>query len=135
MLECLIIGDSIAKGIATHRPECVAYAEVGISTKKFLDKYKHIKLEANTIIISLSTNDGSSNSYQSLFELRNKITAKQVYWIAPSETKYFIHYYNVNIVAGSYTSDSVVIPNSKKLSADKIHPTVAGYIELANKTK
>jgi hypothetical protein len=30
MFECMILGDSIATGIAQNRPECITYATVGV---------------------------------------------------------------------------------------------------------
>ncbi len=32
MIECLILGDSIAVGTAQARPECVAYVKSGINS-------------------------------------------------------------------------------------------------------
>ncbi len=39
MIECLILGDSIAVGTAQARPECVSYATSGINTTQFNKKY------------------------------------------------------------------------------------------------
>ena len=58
MLECLIVGDSIAVGTATARPECVAYAKGGINSYQWLNKnIDKTPLIAKTVIISLGSND------------------------------------------------------------------------------
>ena len=133
MIECMIIGDSIAAGISTHRPECVVHAEVGITAARWLKKYSHIKLEANTIIVSLGNNTVPGGSYSDLFTLRDRIRANRVFWIAPSEQRRWIEYYNVHMAAGP-NSDAVVIPNPKHYSSDGIHPTSRGYKILAQQT-
>ncbi len=49
MIECLILGDSIAVGTAQARPECVAYATSGINTTQFNKKYPQ-KFELLTLL-------------------------------------------------------------------------------------
>lgn len=134
MIDCLIIGDSIAIGVAQHRPECIAHATSGITSAGWLRKYKHIDLTANTIIISLGSNTVRGGSYDSLFELRSKISANTVIWIAPSETLRWVEYYNVHMAAGA-NNDTVIIPNPKHYSPDGIHPTGTGYKILSKQTK
>jgi len=57
MLECLILGDSIAVGVAQFRPECVAYAKGGINSRQWVNSYITKNRSANTVIISLGSND------------------------------------------------------------------------------
>jgi hypothetical protein len=57
MFECMILGDSIATGIAQHRPECLTYATVGVNTRKFVTEHIAGNLSAKTVIISLGSND------------------------------------------------------------------------------
>lgn len=134
MIDCMIIGDSIAVGIAQHRQECAVHATVGITTEAWLRKYKHIDLRANTIVISLGSNTVRGGSYSALFDLRNRITAQRVIWVAPSEKLRWIEYYNVQQAAGP-NNDEVVIPNPKHYSPDGIHPTGHGYKILAEQTR
>lgn len=134
MIDCMIIGDSIAVGIGKHRPDCVTYATVGITATGWMKKYSHIDLRANTIIISLGSNTKSGGSYGDLFALRDKIYAKRVIWVAPSERLRWIEYYNVNQAAGP-NGDTVVIPNPKHYAPDGIHPTGQGYKILAQQTR
>lgn len=39
MLECLILGDSIAVGTHQARPECAVYARGGINSRDFVNRY------------------------------------------------------------------------------------------------
>ena len=58
MLECLIIGDSIAVGTSRARPECVAYVQGGINSYQWVNKFvNNSPYIANTVIISLGSND------------------------------------------------------------------------------
>jgi hypothetical protein len=59
MLDCLIVGDSIAVGTAMARPECVAYAKGGWNSWQWNKDYlaKASAQPARTIIISLGAND------------------------------------------------------------------------------
>jgi lysophospholipase L1-like esterase len=131
MLECLILGDSIAVGIAQHRPECTAYAKSGINSKNWVNKNITKELSADTVIISLGSNDlKSTNTLKELFTIRQVVNAKRVYWIMPAikpEKQEM-----VDIVADKYEDKIIHITN---LSADGVHPTQKGYTELSIKTK
>lgn len=133
MLDCLIIGDSIAVGAHQFRPECVAYAKGGITSHGWDKTFGHMPLDANTVIISLGTNDwAGANTYGKLVEIRKKIKGKRVFWIAPHEGSKPYAYQAVNNVAGQF-GDEVIWTN--RYQKDKIHPSWAGYKELVNKTK
>ncbi len=139
MLECLILGDSIAQGIANVRTECVDYAHSGYNSKQVNRKYKAVQLNANTIIISLGTNDHKYvDTYKELIQLRTRINAKQVIWILPaavnpkSGTDIGIVQASVESVASAHNDLILTIP---KPMADKYHPNSAGYKKLAQKTK
>jgi lysophospholipase L1-like esterase len=139
MLECLILGDSIATGVAMHRKECVSYAQVGINSKQYNRLYETKKLNADTVIISLGTNDNKYvDTYAELLRLRNSITAKKVIWIMPvavnpmSGTSIGIVRLSVESVAGAYNDTVITIP---KPMADRYHPTNDGYKKLANQTR
>jgi lysophospholipase L1-like esterase len=139
MLECLILGDSIAQGVANHRTECVEYAHVGWNSQQFNRHYRTTNLDANTVIISLGTNDHRYiNTYQQLSALRSRIDARRVIWIMPAA---------VNPASGANISgiqasverlakangDAVLtIPRPM---ADRYHPTGAGYKNLADRTR
>jgi lysophospholipase L1-like esterase len=129
MLECLIAGDSIAVGIANIRKECVSYSKSGINSKQWLDKNIHnTPLQANHVIISLGSNDHKYIKTQE--ELRNirKLTkANVVYWVMPSD-KFPEAQSAVWHVANEYND---IILNTKRYQPDGVHPSWAGYKEIA----
>ena len=139
MLECLILGDSIATGIASYRKECVSYAQVGINSKQYNRLYQTHQMNADTIIISLGTNDNKYvDTYAELIRLRSTITAKTVIWIMPSAVNpksgaiISMIQASVKSIAGAHNDIIISIP---KPMADRYHPTSKGYKQLANKTK
>lgn len=129
----MIIGDSIAIGSHMFRKECVAYAKGGITSVGWLDRYKDIDLSAQTMIISLGTNDwDKGNTFVHLKQLREKVKAKQVFWIAPNSESKPKSLSDIQKIAKIY-NDVVITTNHWQ--QDKIHPSLEGYKELMNKTK
>jgi len=134
MIECLVIGDSIAVGTHMMRPECVAYAQTGITSHGWNKKFGNKDLSANTVIISLSTNDlTSADTYGTLMNIRTKILGNpKVFWIEPNRESRFEAVQIVRRVAHEF-GDTVLV--NTKWARDHIHPTTTGYRELANSTK
>jgi len=131
MLECLILGDSIAVGIAQHRTECVTYATVGINSRKFVDHHITGDLNANTVVISLGANDSKNiKTLKELFALRQVIGSKHVVWVLPAKNKAAAE--AVSIVADKFEDKSISIA---ELSKDHVHPTTKEYKRLAELTK
>lgn len=131
MIDCLILGDSIAKGVSDIRTECVAYVESGINSKDWNDKFVKKISPANTTIISLGSNDFKNlNTEIELVALRSFVNSEKVYWIIPAikSDKQNI----VKKIARLYGDTFIIIP---ELSQDKIHPTYNGYRQLAVLTK
>jgi hypothetical protein len=133
MIECLIIGDSIAVGTHRFRPECVAYAQGGITSHGWNKKFGDKDLTAQTVIISLSTNDWEkADTYGMLMNIRTKIKANaRVFWIQPTEQYKPDAVKHVRRVAEQF--GDTVIPTTRW--ADKYHPSWAGYQNIADKTK
>ena len=143
MLECLLLGDSIALGAQQFKPECVAYAQNGINSrqwnKKFLQSDQGNNLNAKTVIISLGSNDhlGIRTIYE-LQEIRKKVKADHVFWILPAgnnptsgvDIEWMQSF--IKVVAGEY--GDTVIP-IKHLQKDGIHPSREGYKEIVSVTK
>lgn len=134
MIDCLIIGDSIAVGTAQFRPECVAYAQGGITSMGWTKKYSQNDLTANTVIISLGTNDWvKADTYAMLMNIRTKIKGNvRVFWILPNEESKPLIVHQVKEVAAQF--NDTVLPTTR-WQKDKIHPSWAGYKELAERTK
>lgn len=131
MIECLILGDSIAVGIAQHRHECLSHASVGITSKAWNNKFLTRVIGAETTIISLGSNDWNADTtLKEIMTLREVVKSKKVFWIMPSikpEIQSMIE-----IVADRY-DDYIIYP--REISKDNVHPTKAEYKRLAKETK
>ena len=126
MLECLIIGDSIAVGVGSVTPKCETIAKVGINSKSFEVHHTFVP-HANTTVISLGSNDGNADFGKYLRELRSHIHS-HVVWILPRKmNKSRIIVLNIARQYGDSTVNLSDLPSS-----DGIHPknyhTVAGKI-------
>lgn len=134
MLECLILGDSIAKGVSDIRKECVAYVKSGINSSDYVNKnLSKLPPNAKSVIISLGSNDTKHiNTYDELEVLRKKINAERVYWILPNIKDTIRR--QVWHLAKEY-NDIVIDARTVERSMDAVHPTYKGYKELAERTK
>lgn len=139
MLECLILGDSIAVGTHQFRPECVSYSHGGWNTWQWNKKYKDTLFSAKTVIISLGSNDHQHvRTVWELQRIRERVEAHKVFWILPagnlktSGVDIQTIQKMVTLVAEQY--GDVVLPISK-LQKDGIHPSWAGYKDIAEKTR
>lgn len=138
MLECLIVGDSIAVGTKMFMPQCQLEGKGGINTWQFNRMYKG-SFYADTVIISLGSNDHKGvRTYDELFEMRQRVGAKNVFWVLPAG----------NLPAGGVpiakiqsivkeiaeANGDTVLPITR-LQPDGIHPSWAGYKDIAEKAK
>lgn len=134
MIDCMILGDSIAVGTHMFKQECVAYAKGGWNSwqwnKKFMIQDK-IKPEAKSVIISLGSNDHKGvNTEAELEMLRANVKADRVYWILPAIKP------NIQEIVKKVAAEhgDTVLPITR-LQPDGIHPSWAGYKEIAKETK
>lgn len=140
MLECLIVGDSIAVGTHKFRPECVSYAKGGINSYQWVNQnIGKLPLQAKTVIISLGSNDHKNvKTVKELRTIRELTKADRVYWILPhgNHPKSNVSIEDiqamVRLVADEYSD--TVLPITR-VQADNVHPSWAGYKELARQTK
>lgn len=131
MMDCLILGDSIAVGTAHIRTECVAYAKGGWNSSQWNKDYLHHDLKANTVIISLGSNDHTGvRTLWELQKLREKVQGQRVFWILPAIKPDVQDM--VRLVAKDYNDTVLEISSLQK---DKVHPSMAGYKKLAQQTK
>ena len=136
MIECLILGDSIAVGTATVRQECVSYSTGGFNTWQWNRKYADKNLSATSVIISLGTNDHKGvNTERELMKMRNRIEAKQVYWIMPPCNDRFCKQDINKIVETIARQFGDAIIRTDRVQRDAIHPSWAGYKELAERSR
>jgi len=129
MLECLIVGDSIAVGIANVRKECVSYSKGGINSHQWLNKnIQNTPLQAGHVIISLGSNDHKYiKTEEELRTLRKLTQADRVYWVLPSN-KFPVQREAIWKIANEY-HDTVL--KTERMQPDNVHPSWAGYKELA----
>jgi lysophospholipase L1-like esterase len=131
MLECLIVGDSIAVGTAHFRPECVSLSKSGINSRDWNKKNAGNSVAAKTVIISLGSNDTKNiRTIWELQQLRERVQADHVFWIMPA-IKPDVQQM-VRTVANSYGDTVLPITSLEK---DHVHPDSKGYRALANSTR
>lgn len=131
MIECLVIGDSIAVGTHRARPECVSYSKGGWNTWQWNRDYLNKDLTAGTVIISLGSNDHQGvKTRQELEKMRAKVQGKRVFWILPAIKP------NIQDIVKDIAAKNgdTVLPITR-LQPDGVHPSWAGYKDLAEKTK
>ncbi len=132
MIDCLILGDSIAVGTHQVRTDCVAYAKGGWNTHQWNRDYLKNNLTAKTVIISLGSNDHKGvRTKAELQRIREKVgTNSRVFWILPAIKP------DIQEIIKQLASDygDSVLPITR-LQKDGVHPSWAGYKELAEKTK
>jgi len=138
MLDCLIVGDSIAVGTKMFAPHCELQGRGGINTWQFNRMYKG-SFYAETVIISLGSNDHKGvKTYDELFEMRQRVGAKNVFWVLPAG----------NLPAGGVPIEKIqsivkelaayygdtVLP-IRGLQPDGIHPSWSGYKDIVQRAK
>lgn len=132
MIDCLILGDSIAVGTHLQRYECVSYSKGGINSWQWNRDYLKNNLTAKTVIISLGSNDHAGvRTKAELQRIREKVgTSARVFWILPAIKPDIQEI--VKQMAIEY--GDTVLPITR-LQKDGVHPSWAGYKELAERTK
>jgi lysophospholipase L1-like esterase len=132
----MIIGDSIAVGVSQVRTECVSHSVGGLNSWQWNKKFGDKPLAASNVIISLGTNDHKGvHTFKELMAMRRRVDAQHVYWIMPPcNDKFCKQDINeiVEIIARNY-GDTII--GTKRVQQDSIHPSWAGYKELADQTK
>ena len=126
--DCLILGDSLAVGVAQHLPQCEMVAKVGMNTDQMLRRATH--WISDTVIISLGSNDNFpiAIEFDILRKFRKTIESKRVFWIMPninSPARAIIRE-----IARDY-GDYIIDAKHYEKSSDGVHPTGKGYREIA----
>ena len=140
MIDCMIIGDSIAVGTHMARPECAEYATGGLNTWQWNKKYKTADLTARSVIISLGTNDHEYiKTRKELEAMRARVNADHVYWVLPYGNLYPkggvpIETIQATVTAVARAHGDTIIPFTR-VQKDGIHPSWAGYKQIAEATK
>lgn len=135
MIDCAVVGDSIAVGVSQARTECRAYARSGINSAVWNRTYLHNLEPSRVLIISLGANDTRHvDTANNLRLLRNKTSALKVYWILPNPKLKPQQVGIVRQVAEEF-GDIIIERPTTNISGDGVHPTGLGYKQLAEKTK
>jgi len=137
MIDCMVIGDSIAVGVSQFRKECHSYAKSGWNSwawnKDYLSSATTKSYE--TIIISLGANDHKGiKTEKELRKMRESIKGKRVFWIDPGENRRPIAHRVIVALAKEY-GDVILSRPQGMMSPDGVHPTGKGYKHLAEQTK
>lgn len=137
MIDCMVLGDSIAVGTAMYRPECVSYSRGGWNSWQWNRDYLEVASSRNykTVIVSLGANDHAGiKSEHELRKMRSAVKADRVFWISPGRDRKPKQQEAIEKIAQEY-GDVVLSRPESQMSADGIHPTGAGYKTLAGQTK
>lgn len=137
MIDCMVIGDSIAVGTAMYRPECVSYSRGGWNSWQWNRDYINIASSKSyeTVIISLGANDHAGvKTEQELRKMREAIKGKKVFWIDPGKDRKPVPHDAIVRIAKEY-GDTVLPRPKDHMSADGIHPTGRGYKILGEQAK
>ena len=137
MVDCMVIGDSIAVGTAMYRPECVSYSRGGWNSWQWNRDYLAVASNKpmKTVIVSLGANDHAGvKTEQELRKMRSTIRADRVFWISPGAERKPVPQAAIEKIAQEY--GDIVLPRPKDhMSTDGIHPTGRGYKILGEQTK
>lgn len=139
MIDCLILGDSIAVGVAMFKKECISLSKGGINSQQYNKKYAGIELYSEAVLISLGSNDHKwVKTKQELLKLRHNVNAKRVYWVLPEGNLPAggkdIEDVRRNVLEVAEEHGDMVLP-ILSISKDGIHPTGVGYKNLAEEFK
>jgi hypothetical protein len=139
MLDCLILGDSIAVGTHQFYQECKLVGKGGINTWQWNQLYSGVDLSAGVVIISLATNDHKYIKTRfELVKVRERVRSGKVYWILPagnligSQVPIEVIQGHVRSVASEY--GDIVLP-IRSLQRDGIHPSWSGYKQIVSEVK
>jgi len=131
MIECLILGDSIAVGTQQIATKCRALARGGWNSRQWNRDYLKNDLSADTVIISLGSNDHKGvKTRRELEIMRDKVKGNRVFWILPAIKPDIQDI--VREIAAQH-GDTVLPIN--RLQPDGIHPSWAGYKDIVARTK
>jgi lysophospholipase L1-like esterase len=137
MIDCLILGDSIAVGVSMVHKECVSYSKGGWNSWQWNKDYlaKATTKPYETIIISLGANDHKGvKSEVELRKMRESIKGKRVFWISPGKERKPVPQDAIERIAKEY-GDVILSRPEKHMSSDGVHPTMTGYKVIAEQTK
>ncbi|HUO87984.1 MAG TPA: hypothetical protein VMU08_02320 [Rhizomicrobium sp.] len=81
MIDCAVVGDSIALGVGTELHRCVVNATVGIPSTEVIGRVQ----EANVLVVSAGSNDPRNPKLEANLRAIRARAAQRVIWIAPMD--------------------------------------------------
>jgi lysophospholipase L1-like esterase len=134
MIECMVIGDSIAVGVQAHLPRCELVGKSGLNSGQFNAMSAEKILEAKTVIVSLGSNEAKGvKTSRELIKVRARIAADRVIWIMPQGVARgsgveIADVQEIIVRVASIFNDRVI---AFAPGADGIHPAPGGYKTIA----
>jgi len=130
MIECILLGDSIAVGLRPHLP-CILQAQVGRNSHHQSVIIRNIT--AKLVIVSLGSNDVGDpmlmkNQLRHLRIIRRNIDAEKVIWILPYHNQ---GHENIRRVAAENGDGLLDLINFR--TNDGVHPR--NYKEVASELR
>lgn len=118
MLECLIIGDSIAQGIHMVNPKCEVTAKVGANTDYIVKNYVNGKETGYTVVSMGSNWPDNPRNFANAVQLRKSLKGSNlVIWILPYNRQAAATIKRVAVMFG----DNYIDLNAFS-SNDRVHP-------------
>jgi lysophospholipase L1-like esterase len=118
----------------------VSYSKGGINSKQWVNtNIQNTPLQAKSVIISLGSNDHKYvKTLDELRTIRQLTKADRVYWVLPAgnHPKSNIKIEDVQAIVQQVAKENgdIVLPITR-LQTDGIHPSWAGYKDLADRSK
>ncbi len=137
MIDCMIVGDSIAVGTAMYRPECVSHSRGGWNSWQWNRDYLSVASSrpVRTVIISLGANDHAGVKTEAeLRRMRSAIQGQRVFWIDPGQDRKPVPHAAIVRIAQEY-GDTILPRPRDHMSTDGVHPTGRGYRILGDQTR
>jgi len=139
MLECIVLGDSIAVGTQMFAKECQLVGKGGINTWQWNKMYPTQDLTAGVVIISLGTNDHKYvKTVEELEKMRARVVSKRVFWVLPAgnlaASEVPLPKLQAMVTEVAQKNGDTVLP-IRGLQADGIHPSWSGYKDIVERTK
>jgi lysophospholipase L1-like esterase len=130
LLDCIVLGDSIAVGVGQARPDCQTIAVSGITSEHYVQMFTGAP-QARTAIISLGVNDSDGvATADNLSRLRGRVVADTVYWLLSGTNEHIRD--TVRAIASRFGDRLIdVLPLA---GPDHIHPDRTGYAKVAAET-
>jgi lysophospholipase L1-like esterase len=126
MIDCMILGDSIAQGVARLRPQCAQITQQGVNSLTF-NTHLLQNVHARHVLISLGSNDvGTPDLSRHLVSIRSRIQTGQVTWLLSANNPRAAE--QVQQIARSHGDR--VIQVRLVVGSDGVHPSATGYHRL-----